>query len=148
MNSDYAINKALKECLFTYFYSLNIMDVRQSDSKKIKTLYEHFLYYQGDNFKSLLFDSKKIKYKKELVTFKEVLNSLDENGIEVYYKELTTDDIVNTNIKVVKVVAPTLIDLNKSHIYPRLGAKRFFEVPKKLGLKYNNTLTNMPHPFP
>ena len=148
LDSDYAINKALKECLFTYFYSLNIMDVRQSDSKKIKTLYEHFLYYQGDNFKSLLFDSKKIKYKKKLVTFKEVLNSLDENGIEVYYKELTTDDIVNTNIKVVKVVAPTLIDLNKSHIYPRLGAKRFFEVPKKLGLKYNNTLTNMPHPFP
>ena len=148
LDSDYAINKALKECLFTYFYSLNIMDVRQSDSKKIKTLYEHFLYYQGDNFKSLLFDSKKIKYKKKLVTFKEVLNSLDENGIEVYYKELTTDDIVNTNIKVVKVVAPTLIDLNKSHIYPRLGAKRFFEVPKKLDLKYNNTLTNMPHPFP
>ena len=54
LNSDYAINKALKECLFTYFYSLNIMDVRQKDSDKIKTLYEHFLYYQGDNFKTLL----------------------------------------------------------------------------------------------
>lgn len=148
LNSDYAINKALKECLFTYFYSLNIMDVRQKDSDKIKTLYEHFLYYQGDNFKTLLFESKKIKYKKESVTFKEVLNSLDENGIEVYYKNLTTNDIVNTNIKVVKVIAPTLIDLNKSHLYPRLGAKRFFGVPKKLGLKYDNTLTKMPHPFP
>ena len=34
-NSDYAINKSLKECLFTYFYSLNIMDVRQSKSNKI-----------------------------------------------------------------------------------------------------------------
>ena len=63
-------------------------------------------------------------------------------------KELTTEDIKDTGIKVVKVIAPSLIDLNKSHIYPRLGAKRFFVVPKKLGLKHSNDLTTLPHPFP
>lgn len=66
----------------------------------------------------------------------------------MYYKELTTDDIKKTGIKVVKVIAPSLIDLNKSHIYPRLGANRFFIVPEKLKLKYNEKLTDMPHPFP
>ena len=148
INSDYAINKSLKECLFTYFYSLNIMDVRQNDPDKIKTLYEHFLYYQGDNFEKLLFKSKKEKYKKEKISFDDVINSLEKNDISVYYKDLTTEDIKETGIKVVKVIAPSLIDLNKSHIYPRLGAKRFFSVPNKLGLKHSETLTEMPHPFP
>lgn len=148
LDSDYAINKSLKECLFTYFYSLNIMDVRQDNPNKIKTLYEHFLYYQGSNFKKLLFNSKKIDYKKEVVNFNDLIASLKQNNINIYYKDLTTSDIKTTGIKVVKVIAPSLIDLNKSHLYPRLGAERFFSVPRKLGLDYNETLTDMPHPFP
>ena len=148
LNSDYAINKSLKECLFTYFYSLNIMDVRQTDSRKIKTLYEHFLYYQGDNFSKLLFDSEMLCYKKEIISFDDLMKNLKLQNIDVYYKELTTDDIKGTGIKVVKVIAPCLIDLNKSHLYPRLGATRFFLVPKKLNLKYSKKLTDMPHPFP
>lgn len=147
-NSDYAINKSLKECLFTYFYSLNIMDAKQNDPNKINTLYEHFLYYQGDNFTKLLFNSKKVKYKKEIITFKEIKNILKRNNIDIYYKDLTTEDIKETGIKVIKVIAPSLIDLNKTHNLPRLGAKRFFEVPKKLGLPSNKKLTEMPHPFP
>lgn len=148
LDSDYAINKSLKECLFTYFYSLNIMDVRQDNPNKIKTLYEHFLYYQGKNFNQLLFDSKKINYEKEKISFDRLLKELKKINIDVYYKELTTNDIRKTGIKVVKVIAPGLIDLNKSHLYPRLGATRFFLVPQKLNLNYNNELTNMPHPFP
>jgi len=148
LDSDYAINKSLKECLFTYFYSLNIMDVQQKDPNKIKTLYEHFLYYQGKNFEKLLFNSKKIKYNKIVITWEELINNLIKNNIDVYYKDLTTDDIKNTGIKVVKVIAPGLIDLNKSHKYPRLGAERFFSVPQKLGLNYNEILTDLPHPFP
>ena len=148
LDSDYAINKSLKECLFTYFYSLNIMNVRQDNPNKIKTLYEHFLYYQGSNFSNLLFNSPKINYKKETVTFNSLIDKLQQNNINVYYKELTTDDIKTTGIKVVKVIAPSLIDLNKSHLYPRLGATRFFSVPRKLRLNYKEKLTDMPHPFP
>ena len=124
------------------------MNAQKRNVNNIKTLYEHFLYYQGKNFNKLLFDSEIIKYKKEIVSFNEVVKSLQKNDIDIYYKELTTNDIKETGIKVVKVVAPSLIDLNKSHIYPRLGAKRFFEVPKKLNLKYSENLTDLPHPFP
>ena len=124
------------------------MDARQDNPDKIEKLYEHFLYYQGSCFNKLLFDSNIIDYKKEKITFDKLMIDLQKKGINVYYKELTTDDIKMTGIKVVKVIAPGLIDLNKSHIYPRLGASRFFLVPKKLKLKYNKKLTNMPHPFP
>ena len=81
-------------------------------------------------------------------SFDDFIKSLEKNDISVYYKDLTTEDINETGKKVVKVIAPSLIDLNKSHIYPRLGAKRFFSVPNKLGLKHSEILTEMPHPFP
>lgn len=148
LDSDYAINKALKECLFTYFYSNNIMKDRKKDPNKINALYEHFLYYQGSNFNKLLFDSEVIKYKRERIKYEELLYELKKNNIDVYYKELTTPDIVDTGIKVVKVIAPGLIDLNKSHLLPRLGANRFWEVPKKLHLEYTKELRKDPHPFP
>lgn len=147
-NSNYAIQKSIKECLFTYFYSKNLLPYRKSKPEEINTLYEHFLYYQGEKFKDLLFNGEVIKYNEEAVELEDVIQSLKENGIEVYYKELTTEDIVQTNIKVVKVIAPGLIDLNKSHNLPRMGATRFWEVPQKLKLEYNKELSKMPHPFP
>lgn len=148
LESDIAINKSLKECLFTYFYSKNILDLRKSDENDITTLYEHFLYYQKDNFNKLLFNSEKIKYKKIKIKFDDVIQNLKSNKIDVYYKEITTPDVIKTNIKVVKVIAPGLIDLNKSHTLPRLDAYRFWEVPRKLGLPVNKSLSKFPHPFP
>lgn len=148
INSDWAINKALKECLFTFFYSQHIMDLKKDNPNEINALYEHFLYYQGSNFKKILFKSSRINYVPEKTTLKEIIGELEKNGIDVYYKELTTSDIKATNIRVVKVIAPGLVDLNKSHIYPRLGARRFWEVPQKLNLKYGEKLSDEPHPFP
>ena len=77
LDSDISIYKSLKECLFTNFYSKNIMDLRKDNFDKINTLYEHFLYYQGSNFKDLLFDSKTIKYKHEVFSFDEIVEDLE-----------------------------------------------------------------------
>lgn len=148
LDSDEAINKALKECLFTYYYSLNIMDLRKSESEEISTLYEHFLYYQGELFEELLFKSKKVKYVKEKYTFEELKENLRLQGLEAYYKELTTEDVKQTELKVVKVIVPGLIDLNKTHSMQRLAAKRFEDVPNKLGLQTITGLAKQPHPFP
>ena len=148
LDSEVAINKAIKESLFTYFYTKNIMDTRVTDPNKITALHEHCLYYQKEMFESLLFDSEAIDYVEQKITFNELIKNMEELGINVYYKEVTTSDIKNTGIKVAKVIAPGLIDMHKSHIYPRLNAKRYWEVPKKLNLKYNEKLTSMPHPFP
>ncbi len=147
-DSDYAINKSLKECLFTYFYSLNILDAKVENPNDIKALYEHFLYYQGNNFKDLLFDSKIIKYERKKTSLKKVLEDLKSKNIDVFYKELTTSDIKATKIKVLKVIAPGLIDMHKSHTLPRLGAERYWSVPRKLNLNYFKKLFDKPHPFP
>ena len=148
LDSNKAIDKALKECLFTYYYSLNIMDLRKNNPDEISTLYEHFLYYQGELFEELLFESEKVKYTRELYTFDEVKKDLKSNGLEIYYKDLTTEDIRLTNLKVVKVIVPGLIDLNKTHKMQRLAAKRFDDVPNKIGINAKNGLSKQPHPFP
>ena len=148
LDSNKAIDKALKECLFTYYYSLNIMDLRKNNPDEISTLYEHFLYYQGELFEELLFESEKVKYTRELYTFDDVKKDLKSNGLEIYYKDLTTEDIRLTNLKVVKVIVPGLIDLNKTHKMQRLAAKRFDDVPNKIGINARNGLSKQPHPFP
>ena len=124
------------------------MDLKVNNPNEINKLYEHFLYYQGKNFEKLIFNSEKIEYKHEETNIHNILKELKNVGINVYYKNLTTDDIKETKIKVVKVIAPGLIDLNKSHILPRLGATRFWSVPKRLGLSYSKKLSEEPHPFP
>ena len=148
LDSNKAIDKALKECLFTYYYSLNIMDLRKNNPDEISTLYEHFLYYQGELFEKLLFESEKIKYIREIYTFDDVKKDLKSNGLKIYYKDLTTEDIRFTNLKVVKVIVPGLIDLNKTHKMQRLAAKRFNDVPNKIGINAKDGLSKQPHPFP
>lgn len=148
LDSEKAINKTLEECLFTFLYSKNIMDAKPKNKESIKALYEHFLYYQGDKFAQLVFNSKSIKYSKEKHSFASLLRTLTKLKLEVFFKELTTEDIKSTKIRVFRVVVPGLVDLNKSHLLPREGAKRLWETPAKLGLKIEKNLSSLPHPFP
>lgn len=149
LSSEEALHKMLKECLFTYFYSKSLMKLRQPNPAKIKSLYEHYLYYQGNNFSSLLFKkSKIIKYSKKKHQAKELFDFLSKNNLDVYYKEITTSDVRPTGLKVVKVIVPGLIDLNKTHLLRREGATRFWSVPKKLKLRTKKKLYPLPHPFP
>ena len=148
IDSDVAIYKALKESLFTYFYTKNIIDTRVIEANKIKSLHEHCLYYQKSMFDKLLFKSEQINYVRETTSLNNLIKNMKKLGIDIYYKEVTTSDIKKTGIKVAKVIAPGLIDMHKSHVYPRLNANRYWDVPRKLGLKYNQCLSDMPHPFP
>lgn len=149
LDSDKALEKTLKECLFTYFYSKFLMDLKQKNKSKIKTLYEHYLYYQDEDFQNLLFKkSRKEKYKKEKYSKNYLFEELRKGGLEVFFKELTTRDIKSTKIKVVRVIIPGLIDLNKSHDLRRKAATRFWTVPQKLNLPTKQNLWHMPHPFP
>ncbi|MBI4028943.1 MAG: YcaO-like family protein [Candidatus Blackburnbacteria bacterium] len=149
LNSEEALHKTLKECLFTNFYSKNLLHLRQSDPTKINTLYEHFLYYQSDNFPKLLFKkSTVIKYERKACNLRSLIGELAANGLSIYYKEITTPDIKPIGLKVVKVIVPGLIDLNKSHLLRREGALRFWSVPQKLELQVRQKLYSSPHPFP
>lgn len=149
LDSDKAIYKSLKESLFTYFYSKNLMDLRIKNKKRIKALYEHFLFYQDENFYKLVFNSKVKNYKRETYTQQHLIRDIYRNNLRIFYKILTTDDVrMVSNIEVVKVIIPSLIDLNKSYSLRREAAVRFWKVPRKLGLSANSCLSRLPHPFP
>ncbi len=147
LNTDDGIEKTLKECLFTYHYSKDVLDLKPKDKNKIKTLYEHFLYYQDHKFFKLLTKGPKIAYKKEKYSKKYLYKMIKDMGYGVWFKDLTTSDILVTGIKVFRVIIPGLVDLNKTHTLPRNNARRLWSVPKKLKLK-TGKFNHLPHPFP
>lgn len=148
-NSDLAIRKALQECLFTYYYSRNLMSLRFSQPSKIQRLYEHFLYYQRPMlFRALLFRSQLQAYCQNEVSAEIVARSVEDAGMTIYCKELTTPDILSLGIRVVRAIIPGMIDIQKTHSFPRLAAKRWTLVPKKLGIHVSGNLASLPHPFP
>ncbi len=151
LSSEMAIEKTLKECLFTYFYGRYLLKQKPKNKRQIDALFKHFLYYQGKNFKkllSLMSVSKSINYDKIIISEKELLRYFKKNKIKVFFKELTTPDVNNKKIKVVRVIIPGFLDLNKKYNLTKLGSKRLWDVPKKLNLKSNKFITKEPHPFP
>lgn len=148
IDSNTAVIKSLKECLFTYFYSKNIMDLKIDKSDQIEALYEHFLYYQGEKFYDLLRDGSNVEYTRQLTTHKEIINALEKKGYSAYYIDLTTKDIYCTGIKVVRVVVPGYVDLNKTHLLPRKNSNRYVEFAREIGLTVNKLDFTNPHPFP
>lgn len=86
------------------------------------------------------------------VQLKKLYETLSNLGHGIYYKNLTTVDVVNHGYNVVKVVVPGFIEITNDHVYPRIGGERLYNVPYNIGLR--NTITNVedlnpiPHPFP
>ena len=80
-----------------------------------------------------------------------VLSALSRDGHDVIAVDLTTRDIADLGISVVKVMAPTLVPLNPDHRFPWLGHRRLYTVPRRLGYRETDTqpddLNPMPHPF-
>jgi len=149
LNSEDAIIKSLKECLFTYFYSKKLLHLKKTDKNAISSLYEHFLYYQDDKFYKLCDNAVVSSYSSHSLQERQLFESLEKAGLFTYYIDLTTKDIQSfTPLKVVKVVIPSMIDLNKTHGLLRRAAKRFETVPKTLNFNIHEPDDTEPHPFP
>ena len=74
---------------------------------------------------------------------------LREQGFEVIAVDITTPDIEDVGLKVVRVVIPGLVPLHGNHNWPYLGASRLYEAPRRLGWKNpDGPLNPYPHPFP
>jgi ribosomal protein S12 methylthiotransferase accessory factor len=88
-----------------------------------------------------------LETKTPLGNIKKLLEILNSAGYDVIVVNLTTPDIEDIGLHVVRVIVPGFIPLHGNHLYPFLGGKRLYEVPKKLG--YNSQKLNpYPHPFP
>lgn len=81
------------------------------------------------------------------------IDRLSEQGLEVIVVEITTPDILEVGMRVVRVLVPGLVPLHGNHLRPFLGARRLFEVPHQLGWERSGWspgqgLNPFPHPFP
>ena len=150
LDSDVAVGKVIKECLFSYHYSLNLTEFRNPKKEKITQLVEHFLYFQD----SILFEkivlpiNKETSYQRKVLSFKDLLSSIRESGYEIYVKDLTTPDILNSNIRVVRTIIPGYVDLNKTYTLPKKTSRRFLEVAEKLGYPNVEIDFSVLHPLP
>ncbi len=79
---------------------------------------------------------------------------LDELGHEVIVVDITTPDVKEVGLHVVRVLAPGLMPIHGSHNFPYLGVQRLYDVPEKLGWAEtegwdpNQGINKDPHPFP
>jgi ribosomal protein S12 methylthiotransferase accessory factor len=78
---------------------------------------------------------------------------LREAGKEVVVVDITTPDIRDVGLHVVRVLIPGLVPLHGNHSFQYLGAPRLHEIPyimgwDKQGWTPEAGLNRMPHPFP
>jgi len=78
------------------------------------------------------------------------LDAVRGAGLDVLETELTTRDVAEVGMHVVKVIVPGLVPLTADHKFPALASPRYREVPRKLGLCGDEAVTfnPIPHPFP
>lgn len=82
---------------------------------------------------------------------KKVARLLKLNNLEVYYVDITTNQIKKYGFRVVKVLIPDLQPLFLDENYRYLGANRLYQVPVKMGFLKNpvslEKLNKIPHPL-
>lgn len=79
------------------------------------------------------------------------VNLLDKAGLEVIVVDLTTSDIKEVGLHVVRVVVPGAHPLSIGHKFRCLGGSRLYTIPKKIGkgkLVMEKELNPAPHPLP
>lgn len=74
-------------------------------------------------------------------------------GLEVVVVEITTPDIQEVGLRVVRVLVPGMVPLHGVHKFPFLGARRLGEFPPRTGPwpvdgRQRSSFNPYPHPFP
>lgn len=81
-----------------------------------------------------------------------LVNQFAKQGLEVLCVDLTTDDVRELGMHVVKMIVPGTVQLPRSENERLITSKRIYETPVKLGLRAGpispQQLNCSPHPFP
>lgn len=158
-NFDYnsAIRKALEEGLGGYSVYVESTLIYNkpipNNLNNIKNLSDRPIYYLNNKVNHILdniiersemyTNTKHYKdIKKEKPNLEQVINNLNSNNINVYYKDLTTVDVTDIGFKVVRVITPELAFLSTGS--PMLCCDRLLQIAKRL----DRNLNMEPHPFP
>jgi ribosomal protein S12 methylthiotransferase accessory factor len=76
------------------------------------------------------------------------LDMLKEAGYEVIVVDITTPDIRDLGLHVVRVMVPGLVPIHGNHNFPYLGVQRLHDIRKNMSWEESEGLNPFPHPFP
>ena len=81
------------------------------------------------------------------------VKSLANAGYETIVVDITTPDIADVGLSVVRVLVPGLVPIHGNHLRPFLGVRRLYDVPHRLGWEARGWspdagLNPAPHTFP
>jgi len=81
-----------------------------------------------------------------------ICKRLARRGVSAYAVDVTSPDVRDAGLTVVRAVAPELCALDVEHDAPMLGGRRLYEEPFRLGLRRRplteDDVNPDPHPFP
>lgn len=100
-----------------------------------------------------LSDFRDVSTDRPLGDIKKLIGMLAEIGHEVVALDITTPDVREVGLRVVRVLVPGLVPLHGNHGFPYLGVRRLYTVPEKLqwateGWDPAFGINPDPHPFP
>ncbi|QTY27131.1 YcaO-like family protein [Flavobacterium sp. CS20] len=77
---------------------------------------------------------------------KHIFKELSNNDLDCYACDVTSVDIKQCELNVVKILIPQFETMEGDFRFPFLGNSRYKKIPKKLGLKTEENI--FPHPYP
>jgi hypothetical protein len=94
-------------------------------------------------------DSNQFQKVKAVSTLSELLESLEQNDLSIYVKDLTTKDVAPYGFKAVRVVIPECHPLYLNEKFRYTAGERLFSAPEKADLKTgeSESLNTIPQPF-
>ncbi|TCP57889.1 ribosomal protein S12 methylthiotransferase accessory factor [Tumebacillus sp. BK434] len=150
LNSPTAIRKSMEEAISggtafferIYQHGMNVPDHYQ----EIRTLEDHTAYYLSGALDEILCElipeQLDCYIPDQCTTFEEVVDVLERQGHPVYSAELTTADVKELGMNVIRIVTPTLVFLPVGPTM--LQCERLQEKCEKASRPMNL----LPHPFP
>jgi ribosomal protein S12 methylthiotransferase accessory factor len=93
-------------------------------------------------------DIKNIYDENMVNNIRNLVSKLDEKGLNVIVKELTTVDVDEVGFKVIRVVIPGMQPLDVNHTCRYLGGTRLYEVPCQMGLRSQPLTEEEVNPYP
>ncbi|WP_061808957.1 YcaO-like family protein [Rossellomorea vietnamensis] len=135
--------------LFTRPFKREFVDI--TDIKKINSIHDHIYYYGlggGQEKLQFLFDGPQKTFTPEtkVHNIEELKAILKEKNLNLYTVDVTTEDVEEQGIHVVRAVMPELAFLETW--LPMLNCKRLTSVPLNLGYILPESFNKDPHPFP
>jgi ribosomal protein S12 methylthiotransferase accessory factor len=167
-NPQLAALKAVEELAHTYCYSAELMrTVPETNWPKhaddVLRQDHHLLYWadhrHSDQIAFLLENPAVVDLPqrtplgsgdpdRQLAALSQVIGSA---GFEIFLADLTTPDISDLGLNVVRAIIPGLHPLQIGHRYRALGGERLWQVPQRLGYRgigRSHGDNSLPHPYP